>query len=41
MNIHFNEQELAFREEVRAFLKDELPDDIAAKVRLGKKSTLR
>ncbi|QTP56560.1 pimeloyl-CoA dehydrogenase large subunit [Billgrantia sulfidoxydans] len=39
MNIHFTEQELAFREEVRAFLKAELPADIAAKVRLGKKLT--
>ena len=37
MNIHFSEQELAFRDEVRAFLEAELPADIAAKVRLGKK----
>ncbi|WP_445158628.1 acyl-CoA dehydrogenase family protein [Halomonas sp. E14] len=36
MNIHFSPQELAFRDEVRAFLKAELPADIAAKVRLGK-----
>lgn len=39
MNIHFSEQELAFRDEVRAFLKAELPRDIADKVRLGKKLT--
>jgi alkylation response protein AidB-like acyl-CoA dehydrogenase len=39
MNIHFSDEELAFRDEVRAFLKAELPDDIAAKVRLGKKLT--
>ncbi|MGJ7459131.1 acyl-CoA dehydrogenase family protein [Halomonas sp. RA08-2] len=37
MNIHFSEQELAFRHEVRVFLEAELPADIAAKVRLGKK----
>src|SRR5690554_1266124 len=39
MDIHFSEQELAFRDEVRAFLKAELPKDIADKVRLGKKLT--
>lgn len=39
MDIHFSEQELAFRDEVRAFLKSELPKDIADKVRLGKKLT--
>ncbi|WP_163649277.1 acyl-CoA dehydrogenase family protein [Modicisalibacter sp. 'Wilcox'] len=37
MNIHYSNEELAFRDEVRAFLEAELPDDIAAKVRLGKK----
>lgn len=36
MNIEFSEKELAFREEVRAFLKEKLPGDLAAKVRLGK-----
>lgn len=33
MNINFNEAELAFRDEVQAFLKSQLPADIAAKVK--------
>lgn len=37
MNINFNEAELAFRDEVRAFLSKELPADIAAKVKGGKR----
>ncbi|MDE1169482.1 MAG: acyl-CoA dehydrogenase family protein [Pseudomonas sp.] len=36
MNINYTPEELAFRDEVRAFLSAELPADIAAKVRLGK-----
>ncbi|MBM7061743.1 acyl-CoA dehydrogenase family protein [Pseudomonas sp. UL073] len=36
MDIHYTPAELAFRDEVRAFLTAELPADIAAKVRLGK-----
>lgn len=36
MDIHFTPDELAFRDQVRAFLRDKLPADIASKVRLGK-----
>ncbi|WP_315808519.1 acyl-CoA dehydrogenase family protein [Pseudomonas sp. C9-3] len=36
MDIHFTPDELAFRDEVRAFLETKLPRDIATKVRLGK-----
>lgn len=36
MDIHYTPEELAFRDEVRAFLKAKLPSDIADKVRLGK-----
>ncbi|PAU84405.1 pimeloyl-CoA dehydrogenase large subunit [Pseudomonas sp. WN033] len=36
MEIHFSPEQLAFRDEVREFLKQELPADIAAKVKLGK-----
>ncbi|MEO4046928.1 acyl-CoA dehydrogenase family protein [Pseudomonas sp. CAU 1711] len=36
MNINYSAEELAFRDEVRAFLAAELPADIAAKVRLAK-----
>ena len=36
MDIHFTPDELAFRDEVRAFLEAKLPQDIATKVRLGK-----
>ncbi len=36
MDINYTPAELAFRDEVRAFLRRELPADIAAKVRLGK-----
>ena len=36
MDIHFTPEELAFRDEVRAFLENKLPQDIATKVRLGK-----
>ena len=36
MDIHFTAEELAFRDEVRAFLKNKLPQDLADKVRLGK-----
>lgn len=37
MDIHYTPDELAFREEVRAFLHKELPASLAAKVRLGKR----
>ncbi|MBO3276096.1 acyl-CoA dehydrogenase family protein [Pseudomonas schmalbachii] len=37
MDIHFTPDELAFRDEVRAFLRDKLPADLAAKVKLGKR----
>jgi len=35
MDLNFNAEELAFRDEVRAFLRDQLPADIATKVRSG------
>ena len=37
MDIQFTPAEVAFREEVRAFLRDRLPADIAARGRLGKR----
>lgn len=37
MDIHYTPAELEFRTEVRAFLRDALPADIATKVRLGKR----
>ncbi|MBF8005914.1 acyl-CoA dehydrogenase family protein [Pseudomonas brenneri] len=36
MDIHFTAEELAFRDQVRAFLNNKLPQDLADKVRLGK-----
>ncbi|KAF0806221.1 putative acyl-CoA dehydrogenase family protein [Alcanivorax xiamenensis] len=45
MDINFTAEEAAFRDEVRAFLKDKLPEDISRKVkehkRLGKEDTVR
>lgn len=35
MHLSFTEQELAFRDEVRAFFRDELPDDIVQKGQLN------
>lgn len=35
MDLNFSDQERAFQSEVQAFLAENLPDDIAAKVRLG------
>jgi alkylation response protein AidB-like acyl-CoA dehydrogenase len=35
MNVTFTDQELAFRDEVRAFFREEMPDGIADKQRLG------
>ena len=35
MHLTFNEQELEFRDDVRAFLRDELPDDIVRKQSQG------
>ena len=37
MNINFTPEELAFRDEVRAFFKAQLPADIAAKVKGGRR----
>ncbi|MEH6388597.1 MULTISPECIES: acyl-CoA dehydrogenase family protein [Pseudomonas] len=36
MDIHYSSEQLAFRDEVREFLTNELPADIASKVKLGK-----
>ena len=36
MNVNYTAEELAFRDEVREFLSNELPADIAQKVKLGK-----
>ena len=33
MNLNYTAEELAFRDEVRAFLDEKLPADIAAKVK--------
>jgi alkylation response protein AidB-like acyl-CoA dehydrogenase len=33
MNLNYTAEELAFRDEVRAFLEEKLPADIAAKVK--------
>ena len=45
MDLSFTPEEDAFREEVRSFLKENLPEDIAAKVRsgaeMGKEDTMR
>jgi alkylation response protein AidB-like acyl-CoA dehydrogenase len=35
MDLNFTREELAFRDEVRTFLRDELPQDIAAKIKNG------
>ncbi|WP_102223210.1 acyl-CoA dehydrogenase family protein [Acidimangrovimonas sediminis] len=35
MELQFTDEEIAFRDEVRAFLKAELPEDIAGRVRRG------
>lgn len=37
MDINFSPDELAFREEVRAFLRDHLPVEFAARISLGKR----
>lgn len=39
MEIHYTAEQLAFRDEVREFLKQELPADIAETVKLGKHLT--
>ena len=39
MDLQFTPQELAFRDDVRAFLKDKLPDRIAHKVKAGQRLT--
>ena len=36
MDLNFTDKQNAFREEVRAFLKEKLPPDIAAKSKQGK-----
>jgi len=35
MDLHFTTEEIAFRQEVRAFIRDNLPADIHAKMKLG------
>ena len=35
MDLNFTPEELAFRDEVRAFLRDELPSDIAQRIKSG------
>jgi len=35
MDIQFGSEELAFRDEVRIFIRDNLPNDLAEKVRRG------
>ncbi|MEO7916685.1 MAG: acyl-CoA dehydrogenase family protein, partial [Dokdonella sp.] len=35
MDLNFNQQELAFRDEVRVFLRDQLPDDIRGRQRVS------
>ena len=39
MDLSYSPEETAFRDEVRAFLRDELPEDLAAKVRGGQDLT--
>ncbi len=39
MNMNYTVEELAFRDEVRRFLDDKLPADIAAKVKRGRRMT--
>ena len=39
MDLQFTPEEQAFRDEVRAFLKDKLPARIAAKVKAGQRLT--
>jgi hypothetical protein len=35
MDLRFTAEELAFRDELRAFIRDHLPDDIRERMRLG------
>ena len=35
MDLRFTSDELAFRDELRAFIRDHLPDDIRERMRLG------
>ena len=39
MDLHYTVEEEAFREEIRGFLREKLPPDLAAKVRGGKRLT--
>ena len=39
MDLNYSDEELAFRDEVRAFLKAELPASISDKVKTGKRLT--
>ncbi len=41
MDLNFNQEELQFRDEVRAFLRDELPQDMVDRVRRGDDSHTR
>ena len=40
MNLNFSESDLAFRDEVRAFLRDQLPPDIRQRMRMGDHSLI-
>ena len=35
MDLRFTQEEIAFRQEVRTFIRDHLPADIHAKMKLG------
>ena len=35
MDLNFSESEIAFRDELRGFIRDHLPDDIRERMRLG------
>ena len=36
MDLRFTSDELAFRDELRAFIRDHLPDDIRSRISSGK-----
>ncbi len=41
MDLAFTQEEQAFRDEIRAFLRDKLPDDMRRRVHLGDGSKIR
>jgi alkylation response protein AidB-like acyl-CoA dehydrogenase len=41
MNLAYTDEERAFREEVRAFVAERLPDDILRKVRDGEEALVK